>query len=134
MKILQVPPLKSMMVARTIKHLSPVERVTKLLQGEEDIPQAAVKLHSPNQMTMIRNLILKVECDATTEISIFLNSNPGNVLHRNEHIEYHDFVVAPNCTLECYAKLCYWKPELEFPDMHFYVNVFYESPLEVIDG
>lgn len=132
------PQVRSLTVARVIKHLNTVDRVTKVLQGEHDVPEAVIKFRSPKQMTMIRDLIMTITGAGDAGISIFLNSNPGyvqgNVIKDNDYMSYKDFVIAPDCTLECHAKYDHWRPELEFPDMFFRAEVIFEGPLEVIDG
>lgn len=126
------PQVRSLTVARVIKHLNTVDRVTKVLQGEHDLPEAVVKLHSPKQMTMVRHMVMKVEGDNSVQVGITAAGNI--VLQPGDTAEYHDIVVAPGATLECRIKLENWRPELEFPDLKFLITLVVEGPLEVLDG
>lgn len=132
---MNVPQYKILTITRVIKYLKPLDRVTMVLEGRSDVPEAVIKFHSPKQMTRIGRLNMQFTGDAG--VSMVIDSNPGfvrgNVIHVGDFLEYKDFVIAPNATMECRAQLYNWTPEQEFPDLTFAASVVFDGPLEVID-
>ncbi len=140
-----VPPLtKSISVQRVIKHLNTIDRVTKALNSEEDVPGTKVEFYSPNETTIIHQLIMnvtgtqrmnitiKINIIPSTSVQNWIHNSPG-ILQPGDQMIWKDFIIPPNYGLQCHVKLDQWKPEFEFPDLVYHVTAIFVGPLEVVD-
>lgn len=130
--MLNFPQYKAMNLMRVIRKLSDLERITRVLDGEYDFPFAKVKLYSRGNITIIRNLIMKLEGSEKVNLNIN-NQGAGLIMSNGDSMEYRNLVISPNCTMELTIGPENWIPELDYPDIRCFITITFEGPLEVLD-